>query len=69
MHERSEGEKLCTRCKQIKARSAANWHQDKAHDDGLSSWCRECMVEYAKLYRKRKGKSIDDLAKEVAEGQ
>ncbi len=40
---RTEGEKICPRCKQTK--SVAEFGSYKRREDGLSSWCKDCVSE------------------------
>ena len=54
------GIKLCSRCK----RSNVKFTKDKKSKDGLHSWCKECVIEYAKIkYLKNRDKIIERVKK------
>jgi len=42
--------KRCIKCGQVKP--VSEFHKNKGHNDGLSSYCKECKKEYYKEYHK-----------------
>lgn len=57
-------EKKCTKCGEYKQFNKDNFSRDKSRQDGLASYCKQCMTK-AVVYRKRteRGKALAKLSR------
>ena len=42
--------KICTKCKQEK--EYKNYYKDKRNKDGLTSWCKQCIIKSSSIWHK-----------------
>jgi hypothetical protein len=62
MHDIKPGKYKCTKCGKIKP--ASEFYVDGRKKNGISSWCKSCSMEMAKINReKRKMEQINALSK------
>ena len=50
--------KKCTKCKQIYPATPKFFYRHSSRKDGLDPWCKECKIEYHKIYYKKKNFNI-----------
>lgn len=56
-------DKICIQCKRPLQPTLENFYKNTSCVDGLSPRCKECQIEYQRLYRKRKAMERKDNAK------
>ncbi|MBU1672164.1 MAG: hypothetical protein KKF41_08720 [Actinobacteria bacterium] len=52
-------EKVCTRCKKSYPATTEYFRQDRSSESGLTGWCKPCLSEYGREYRRTHREEIN----------